>query len=205
MEGTIGEIRAFAGNFAPRTWLFCQGQNMQLAQYQALFAIIGTNYGGDGVNTFQLPNIASRIVVGAGQGIGLSNYNLGQVTGEESHALNSLELPVHTHQITPDFSTTAASVNISLNAVASSGTEFGPVGNYLAQDSSGTNNVYANPTNSPNLVDLNSNAAQVSNLSPPIPQVVIGIAGNSLPHNNIQPVLAINYIICVDGIFPSRN
>lgn len=201
MEGTVGEIRAFAGNFAPRTWMFCQGQQMSLSQYQVLYAIIGTIYGGDGVNTFNLPNIASRIVVGAGQGAGLSAYPLGQVNGQENHTLTSSELPAHTHQITPTYSTTAASVNISLNAVASSGAENSPVGNYLAQDSSGTDNVYANPANSPNLVNLNSNAAQLSNLSPPIPGVTIGVAGSSLPHNNIQPLLAVNYIICIEGLF----
>jgi len=205
MEGTVGEIRAFAGNFAPRTWMFCQGQQMSLSQYQVLYAVIGTTYGGDGMNTFKLPNIASRIVVGAGQGVGLSAYSLGQMNGEENHTLTSSELPMHNHQIAPTFSTTAASVNISLNAVASAGAELSPVGNYLAQDSSGTDNVYASPANSPNLVDLNINAAQVSNLSPPIPNVTIGIAGSSLPHNNIQPVLAVSYIICIEGLFPSRN
>lgn len=203
MEGTIGEIRAFAGNFAPRTWLFCQGQSMPLNDNQALFAIIGTNYGGDGMTTFKLPNIASRIVVGAGQAPGLSNYSLGQVIGEENHALNLSELPAHNHQISPTFSTTAGSVNLSLNAVASPGDQSNPADKYLAQDLN--DNIYANATNSTNLVSLNSNAAKVSNLSPPIPQVTIGGSGNSLPHSNIQPVLAVNYIICVEGIFPSRN
>ena len=167
MEGTIGEIRAFAGNFAPRTWLFCQGQSMPLNDYQALFAIIGTNYGGDGMTTFKLPNIASRIVVGAGQGAGLSNYSLGQVIGEENHALNLSELPAHNHQISATFSTTAGSVNLSLNAVASPGDQSNPADKYLAQDLN--DNIYANATNATNLVSLNSNAAKVSNLSPPIP------------------------------------
>lgn len=205
MEGTVGEIRAFAGTFAPINWKFCQGQQMDLSQYYVLYAIIGTIYGGDGVNAFNLPNIASRIVVGAGQGPGLSAYPLGQVNGEESHTLTSSELPIHNHQITPTFSTTAASVNISLNAVASGGGLDSPVGNYLGQDTSTTDNIYASLASSPNLVDLNSNAAQVSNLSPPISSVTIGVAGSSLPHSNIQPVLAVNYIICIEGLFPSRN
>jgi len=203
MEGTIGEIRAFAGTYAPRNWLFCQGQSMPLNDYQALFALIGTNYGGDGMTTFKLPNIASRIVVGAGQAPGLSNYSLGQVIGEENHALNLSELPVHNHQISPTFSTTAGSVDLSLNAVASPGDQSNPADKYLAQDL--TDNIYANATKSTNLVSLNSDAAKVSNLSPPIPQVAIEVSGSSSPHNNIQPVLAVNYIICVEGIFPSRN
>ncbi len=205
MEGTIGEIRAFAGNFAPRNWHFCQGQSLQINDYQALYSITGTFYGGDGVNTFNLPNISSRIVVGTGQGVGLSNYTLGQLSGEENHALNSLELPAHSHQLSPTFSTTAGSVNISLNAVASPGDQPSPAGKYLAQDLNGNDNIYASAANSPNPVSLNSNTAKVSNLSPPIPQVTIGVSGSSLPHNNIQPVLAVNYIICIEGIFPSRN
>jgi len=205
MEGTIGEIRAFAGTFAPRTWLFCKGQDMPLNDYQALYAIIGTYYGGDGMTTFKLPNIASRIVVGAGKGNGLSNYNLGQVIGEENHTLNLSELPVHNHQISPTFSTTAGSVNLSLNAVALPGDQPGPADKYLAQDLNDLDKIYANPATATNLVSLNSNAAKVSNLSPPIPQVTIEPSGSSLPHSNIQPVLAVNYIICVEGIFPSRN
>jgi len=205
MEGTIGEIRAFAGNFAPQAWLFCQGQSLQINDYQTLYAITGTLYGGDGVNTFNLPNISSRIVVGTGQGAGLSNYTLGQVSGEENHALNLLELPAHTHQVTPTFSTTAASATISLNAVASPGNQALPVGHFLSEEQSGSDNIYATTSSTPNLIDLNSKAAQVSNLLPPKPQVSIGVSGSSTPHNNIQPVLAVNYIICVEGIFPSRN
>jgi len=205
MEGTIGEIRAFAGTFAPVNWQLCQGQMISLNQYQALFAIIGTIYGGDGVNTFNLPNIASRVVVGAGQGIGLSAYSLGQVLGEENHTLTATELPVHTHQPIPVYSATAASANISLNAINADGSELNPVGNYFAKDGTGTDNIYATTVASPNLVSLNSNSAKISNLSPPIPKVTIGVSGNSLPHSNIQPVLALNYIICVEGLFPSRN
>lgn len=205
MEGTIGEIRAFGGTFAPMNWLFCQGQSMQISEYTALFALTGTTYGGDGVTTFNLPNIASRVVVGAGQGTGLSAYNLGQVRGEESHSLTLSELPAHNHQASPTFSTTAGSVDISLNAVAAPGYEASPVGNYLAQDSSGTDNIYASEGSSSNLVSLNSKAAQVSKLSPPLATVNVGVAGGSVPHNNIQPVLAVNYIICIEGLFPSRN
>src|SRR3569833_1441849 len=100
MEGTIGEIRAFAGNFAPLNWQFCQGQTISIAQETALFAIIGTTYGGDGVSTFQLPNTQSRIVIGTGQGPGLPNYDLGEVLGEEGHSLQITEMPAHSHTAT---------------------------------------------------------------------------------------------------------
>jgi microcystin-dependent protein len=205
MEGTIGEIRAFAGSFAPRTWMFCQGQSLSISIYTALYAIVGTTYGGDGVSTFNLPNIGSRIVVGAGQGPGLSYYDLGETTGEEGHTLLQSEMPVHTHSTTPTSTSTPAAVDISLNGVAVDGTLSKPQGNFLAQDSSGNDSIYANPASSPNLVSLNSQALQVANLAPPRPTVNISAAGASLPHINIQPVLAVNYVICVDGIFPSRD
>ncbi|MFC1224798.1 phage tail protein [Pedobacter sp. BG31] len=205
MEGTLGEIRAFAGNFAPRTWMFCTGQSLSISMYTALYAILGTNYGGDGVNTFNLPNIASRIVVGAGQGPGLSYYSLGEVTGEEKHTLIQTEMPIHTHLTTQTNTTTAAAIDISLNGVDVAGTLSTPQGNYLAQESTGNDSIYANPNNSPNLVSLNSHAVQLGNLAPPRPVVTIGVTGSSMPHSNIQPVLGVNYVICVEGLFPSRD
>jgi microcystin-dependent protein len=89
----IGEIRIFAGNFAPLGWLFCQGQLLPIDQYDVLFNLIGTTYGGDGQSTFALPNLASRIPYHQGSG-----YTLGQLAGVESVTLNSNQMPVHTHQ-----------------------------------------------------------------------------------------------------------
>lgn len=205
MEGTIGEIRAFAGTFAPRTWMFCQGQSLPISTYTSLYSIIGTTYGGDGVSTFKLPNVASRIVVGAGQGPNLSPYVLGQSVGEENHVLLQSEMPVHTHGTTQINTPTAPSVDISLNGVAVDGTLTNPQGNFLAQDSSGNDSIYANPATSTNLVNLNTQAAQVTNLVPPQPVIAIGLAGGSVAHTNIQPVLGVNYVICVEGLFPSRD
>ncbi|HTZ44401.1 MAG TPA: tail fiber protein [Jatrophihabitans sp.] len=89
----IGEIRMFGGNFAPVGWLLCQGQLLSISDYDTLFNLIGTTYGGDGVNTFALPNLQSRIPVHQGQ-----NYPLGMMAGAESVTLTSQQLPVHTHQ-----------------------------------------------------------------------------------------------------------
>jgi microcystin-dependent protein len=89
----IGEIRMFGGNFAPVGWLFCQGQTLDISQYDALFNLIGTTYGGDGQQTFQLPNLQSRMPMHVGTG-----FQLGQVGGVESVTLNTQQLPVHTHQ-----------------------------------------------------------------------------------------------------------
>ncbi len=100
MEGTIGEIRLFAGNFAPRTWAFCNGQLLPIAQYQALFSILGTIYGGDGRTTFALPDLRGCVPIHPGNGPGLSDRRLGQRGGAETVALNQLNLPSHTHAAT---------------------------------------------------------------------------------------------------------
>ena len=91
-EGMIGEIKLFAGNFAPSTWAICNGQLLPISQNQALFSILGTTYGGDGRNTFALPDLRGRVPVSPGQGPGLSNYVLGQQTGAESITLNVNQL-----------------------------------------------------------------------------------------------------------------
>src|SRR5215510_651071 len=99
MEGTIGEIRMFAGNFAPRNWAFCAGQLMSISQNTALFSLLGTTYGGNGQTTFALPDFRGRVAVGTGQGPGLPNITLGEVSGEPTHTLISTEMPSHTHAL----------------------------------------------------------------------------------------------------------
>jgi microcystin-dependent protein len=93
----LGEIRLFGFNFAPRGWAFCQGQIMSIAQNSALFALLGTTYGGNGQQTFALPDLRSRVAIGQGQGPGLSNYVLGEETGTETVTLLSTQMPAHTH------------------------------------------------------------------------------------------------------------
>jgi microcystin-dependent protein len=93
----LGEIMLFAGNFPPRGWAFCNGQLLAISQNNALFALIGTTYGGDGVNTFGLPNMQSRVPVHMGQGTGLSPFVIGELTGTESVTLNVNQIPQHTH------------------------------------------------------------------------------------------------------------
>jgi len=95
----LGEIRMFAGNFAIQGWALCNGQLLAIAQHTALFAILGTQYGGDGVNTFALPNLQGRVPIHQGEGIGLSNRVIGEVTGTPDVTLSSLEMPAHTHVI----------------------------------------------------------------------------------------------------------
>src|SRR6188508_367844 len=97
MEGTIAEIRLFAGNFAPRNWAFCQGQIMSISQNTALFSILGTTYGGNGQTTFALLDLRGRVPVGTGQGPGLSDKQLGEEAGQEAVTLTVNDMPAHVH------------------------------------------------------------------------------------------------------------
>lgn len=95
----VGEIRMFAGNYAPVDWLFCNGQMLKIADYNVLFALIGTQYGGDGVNNFVVPDLRGRVPVGQGQGPGLTNYPLASTGGAETVGLTVSQMPQHTHSI----------------------------------------------------------------------------------------------------------
>ncbi|MFA4867117.1 MAG: tail fiber protein [Pedobacter sp.] len=189
MEGTIGEIKMFAGNFAPRTWAFCQGQIMPIAQNTALFSILGTTYGGDGQTTFALPNLAGRVPVGAGQGPGLSYIDLGEVSGSENVRITINELPGHTH---------IATSNVTLKASGSPANTAIPVaGTALAAAKDiNTDAVSIYSTGTPD-VNLNPASGAVTTTVQPI--------GNNLPFSIRNPYLGMNYIICLNGIFPSRN
>ncbi len=98
----IGQIQMFAGTFAPRGWMFCDGQLVPIAENVALFNLIGTTYGGDGVTTFALPDLRGRVIISAGQGSGLSNYVVGQTGGAEKVTLTQSQMPAHTHALLAD-------------------------------------------------------------------------------------------------------
>lgn len=180
IEPYLGNVTIFAGNFAPRSWMFCQGQLLAISQYDALFALLGTTYGGDGQATFALPDLRGRCAVHAGQGQGLSVFTLGEMMGAESVQLLNINLPVHNHPI--------LSVSGAPGASNLTGTLDTPVNNYNAKYSS---NVY-NTAGTGKMI-----ASPVSGTTP--------IAGGSQPVTLGQPSLAMNYIIAVEGIFPSRN
>lgn len=180
MEGYIGEVRMFGGNFAPRGWMFCQGQTMAIAQWDAVYALLGTTYGGDGVSTFLLPNMASRVPVHPGTGGGLTNRILGQVGGTETNTITVANIAAHVHSVTG----TAA-----ILASGEDGRRLTPVGTYPAVNG---DMIYGSTTNT-------QMAAASLNLQ-------TSLAGNgSTPVENLKPYLAVNFIICVEGIFPSRN
>ena len=101
-QAFVGQIRMFAGNFAPAGWMFCEGQVLPIAEYETLFNLIGTTYGGDGISTFALPDLRGRVIVGPGQGSGLSNYTLGQQGGSETVTLTTNQIPQHAHTALAD-------------------------------------------------------------------------------------------------------
>ncbi|MDF2384278.1 phage tail protein [Nostoc ellipsosporum NOK] len=181
MEGTVGEIRMFAGNFAPRNWAFCQGQIVPLQSNVALFAIVGTIYGGNGTSNFALPNLSGRTPVGVGQGPGLSSYQIGQIGGTENKTLTSLNLPAHTHPV---------SGSITMPANTTLGNQDGPQSNYPA---------FFTDTEAYNTASNGTMGAM--KVSP----FVVAQAGSSAAYSSRQPVLGINYIICMFGVFPARN
>ncbi len=178
MEGTMATIMIFAGNFNPRSWMLCQGQLLPISQYDALFALIGTTYGGDGQTTFALPNLQSRIPVGAGNGAGLNAIALGQSAGSESVTLTQAQMPMHAHTMSASVGTTSANADGSKNPariLASTSAEiYLPLSGSTATSLAGGN-------------------------------VAVGIQGSSQPIPVIQPYQALNYVICVEGIFPSRS
>ncbi|MEO8598020.1 MAG: tail fiber protein [Candidatus Solibacter sp.] len=174
-EPFIGSIVMFAGNFAPRGWAFCAGQLLPIAQNTALFSILGTTYGGNGQTTFALPDLRGRTPAGAGQGPGLPNVDLGQVGGSNTVTLTVQNLPAHNHLIMCD--------NTGQTSTQPSGLIPG-----VSDDRTTTLPVYSgNPAN--------------ATMSPQM----VGMAGSGLPVSVQDPYLGLNYIIALEGIFPSRN
>lgn len=174
MEGTIAEIRMFAGNFAPKNWAFCNGQLLPIAQNTALFSLLGTTYGGNGQTNFALPNLQGRVPIGAGNGAGLPSVLLGEVGGAASVTLGVVNLPAHNH-----------SMQVNNNITGMSATA---VGNYLNSKTESGESVA-------------SVGSSVVTLNP----ATISNAGGGQPFDNRQPYLGMNFIICMFGIFPSRN
>ncbi|HEY9346020.1 MAG TPA: tail fiber protein [Inquilinus sp.] len=196
MEPFLATIMGWAPNFAPRGWAYCWGQILAIAQNTALFSLLGTTYGGNGQTTFALPNLASRLPVGAGQGPGLSSYDLGQVGGTESTTLTLNNLPAHAHPA----GTLAGQQKVATGTGATSLTT-------AAADSIlGAPNFLDSTSGS--TVNVNTFAAGSANptVSWPVPVTgQTGPAGGSQPFSILPPYLAINWIIALEGIYPSRN
>jgi microcystin-dependent protein len=191
MDQFLSTILIWPPNFAPSGWALCAGQLLAISQNTALFSLLGTTYGGNGTSTFGLPDLQGRVPLGVGQGPGLSPYVPGELGGVESVALTSNTLSPHTHSATP-------SLSVNLPAVTTGGTTNQPSSSVTL----------AAPTDSTrNPLNIYSNAAPTQSLGQPTVtgSISVGSAGGGQPHENRQPFLAINYIIALQGIFPSRG
>jgi microcystin-dependent protein len=175
-EPFIGEIVMFGGNFAPRGWALCDGQLLSISSNSALFSLLGTTYGGDGRTTFALPDLRGRFAMHPGNGPGLSTRRLGEKSGAETTILNLNQIPSHSHTTT-------------VNAFSSEGDSTTPDNNIWAKSGQGDPDYYTGEDNRTMSVD----AVQIAN------------AGGSQAHSNMPPFLGVNYIIALEGLFPSRN
>lgn len=180
----IGQIFLFAGSFAPRGFMLCNGALLSIQQNQALFSILGTTYGGNGTTTFALPDLRGAATISTGQAPGRSSYALGQTGGAESTTLNANQLASHAHAVT---------ATVTINASDSRADATSPNGAVPAQNTETP--VYA--ASPDNATTMSANAATVA--------VTIGAVGSSLPVPTIMPFLTLNYCICVQGVYPSRN
>jgi microcystin-dependent protein len=175
----VGEIRAFGFNFAPYGWAFCNGQPLPISQYDTLYAVIGTTYGGDGQTTFNAPNLQGQVPMHWGNGPGGFNTSIGQVQGTTQVTLTQAQTPSHTHTVVAQLIPSGGVVER---------TQVPKSVSYLADSSPG--GVYLDTTPS-----FNSQLAGN----------VLSSVGGSLPHDNMQPYLAVNFCISLLGIFPARN
>jgi microcystin-dependent protein len=183
MEGTLAEIRMFAGNFAPRGWQQCNGQLLSIAQWTAVFALVGTTYGGNGQTTFGIPDFRGRIALGAqgSQGPGLSLVDLGEQAGSQAVTLLTTNLPTHNHTITGTVNQTAINATAGLSDNPGSARLGGATAFFTTAGS------------------------PMVNMSPFVSTLAAGVNGSSQPVGTLPPYLGMNYIFCVEGIFPSRD
>jgi microcystin-dependent protein len=180
MDPYLGEIRMFAGNYAPENWQLCDGTLLNISEYPALYSLVGTTWGGNGQTTFAVPDLRGRIPVGMGTGTGLTARILAQTGGTSSVQLTQSNLPAHTHTLSVS------------NQPASSAAVTQGAG--LAQPIAGSANRvvrYAPPSVTP--VQLTFDADSISTAT-----------GGNQPHTNVMPWLAIQYIICLVGLYPER-
>ncbi|MFD0588767.1 phage tail protein [Paenibacillus sp. GCM10027627] len=175
MDPYIGEIRMFAGNFAPKDWAICAGQLLPIQRYTALFSILGTMYGGDGKSNFALPNLQGTAPMGQGQGLGLTPRYVGEQVGSSTVALQASEMPMHNHI-----------PNCSSNPGAD-------IGDPSAVTWSATPGV------------LGPKPYTTANSNTTMNPAALTLTGGSAPHNNMQPYLGINYIISLSGVYPPRG
>lgn len=178
-DSYLGEVRMFSGHYAPNDWALCQGQLLKINEHQALFAIMGTIYGGDGVNTFALPNLNGRTPIGKGQGTGLTNRVMGQTGGAYHASLDFSTMPSHTHAFnTANVDATTPTLTAGQTALAH------------AKAASGT------------LLYVNDGAAGSATVA--LSSNTVSVEGAGQSHENVMPCAAINFIISLNGVYPQQ-
>jgi len=181
-DAFLGEIRMFGGSYAPMDWLLCDGGLVQISQYEQLFSLIGTTYGGNGTTNFALPNLRGRLPIGLGQGPGLSNRQLAQTGGSEVVTFTGAQMPIHTHLA---------------EATSAEGTQTNPGGGVWAA----TEDMTTSPPTPVNQYILASEIKTTDKKGVMDP-LAIEASGGSQPHNNVMPVMPLNFIICIRGYYP---
>jgi microcystin-dependent protein len=180
-EPFLAEVRIFGSTFAPRSWAFCDGQLLPISQNTALFSLVGTTYGGDGRTTFGLPDLRGRMPMHVGTGPGLSSRRLGERGGAEQVTLSVAQVPSHNHSLD-----TSVPVRVS-----SERANHGFGGGYLAR----SGDVPRYGAGAPD-VELAADSAATG--------MALANSGEGRSHNNVSPALALNFIIALNGLFPSR-
>ncbi|MGN6315470.1 phage tail protein [Trinickia sp.] len=198
----LGEIRMVGFNFAPNGWAMCQGQLLAISQNSALFSLLGTYYGGNGVSNFQLPNMQGRSPVGMGQGLGLSNINIGEMAGTENATLTMSNMPQHTHAATVAGGG-AGTATIAIPASTSTTTQSGVPSNAAVLGPVSVSNrqgeLYTTGT-----ADVTLKPFDVS-VTAGTPTVTNSMVGQNLPFSLRNPYIGINFVIALQGVFPSRG
>ena len=208
----LGEIKLFAGTFAPIDWAFCNGQILPIAQNQALFSLLSTQFGGDGTTSFGLPDLRGRTPVGSGTGFGLTTREQGNTGGLEDVALLNSQMPAHQHQIvsTPTVENTlSVTASGTLKCASTSGTTDDPSNAFPAKTKAlNGDDIYTDDatlaTTTMNSTVLDIDADLDGNIGVTVQSQCL-TAGESFPHENMQPWLCLNYIICVNGNYPERS
>ncbi len=193
----IGQIVMFGGNFAPRGWALCDGQLLPISSHSALFSILGTTYGGDGRTTFGLPDLRGRYAMHAGNGPGLSGRNLGAKSGTETNTLNVTQIPSHNHTA----AITDPAVTVNVGASTTQATSQTPSnGNVLSAGTAAGRpeaSIYGAGSTD---VTLGGTSGSISDAA-----ITVGNTGNNQSVNNMPPFQCVNFIIALQGTFPSRN
>jgi len=195
MDVFMGTVMTFGFNFAPNGWALCNGQMMNIQQYQALFTLLGTVYGGNGSSTFGLPNLQSRLPICQGTGPGLSTRVMGENSGTESITPTLSNLPTHTHTLT---SITASTTVQLANPASNPATTPTATNSYIGTSGGGPGsaNIYSDAQGA-SAVPLKGVATSISGTISP--------AGTGLPMASMNPYLVLNFSIALQGLFPSRN